>query len=68
MNDFQVTDLRDASVDLEDRQRQRREAAPPADALERDSVALFFLIVGVVPLSLYAAAVQSGLLSPPVQL
>ena len=53
-------DLRDSNVDLVQRVEERTNAAPPSDALQKPSVAVFFFLLGMVPVVLMVTAVNAG--------
>jgi len=55
-------DLKDGApaADLERRARAREDAAPPPDALEKPSVAIFFACLGIAPLLGLLAGLANG--------
>lgn len=53
-----------ASVDLQQRVAQREKEAPPVDALNKQSVLVFFFILGLFPVLSMFAAVQWGGIKP----
>lgn len=53
-------DLKSSSVNLSQRMKERDEEAPPADALAKPSVSIFFFLLGLVPVLLSIVAIQSG--------
>lgn len=57
-------DLKDASANLIQRAEQRKKVAPPKDALQKPSVAVFFALLGIIPSLLFLYAVQSGAIRP----
>jgi hypothetical protein len=57
-------DLKDASANLIIRAEQRNKVAPPKDALQKPSVAVFFALLGIIPSLLFLYAVQSGAIRP----
>lgn len=53
-------DLKTENVNLVQRAEERNEAAPPSDALQKPSVAVFFAILAIIPVILSFAAIKSG--------
>lgn len=45
---------------LEMRMQERGKVAPPSDALQKPSVAVFFVILGLIPVVLSIAALKAG--------
>mmetsp|Transcript_13988 Transcript_13988/g.18235 ORF Transcript_13988/g.18235 Transcript_13988/m.18235 type:complete len:172 (-) Transcript_13988:414-929(-) len=70
---FSEADLKDSAAaasnnnnvnnndDLVQRVQRRSEMAPPSDALDKPSVAIFFAILGLLPCIFFVAAVKSGI-------
>ena len=54
------SDLKADGADLEARARDRAAVEPPADALEKPSVAVFFFALGAAPVLLLLAGVLGG--------
>lgn len=53
-------DLKDDSIDLVQRAQERKDMAPPSDALQKPSVVVFFALLGIIPSLLFIAAIKSG--------
>jgi len=67
--EFQETDFKDARAKgdtafLRERQALRERNAPPDDALQRDAVAVFFVLLGLLPTLAFFAAVATGTYHP----
>ena len=52
-------DLKDGDADLAARAEAKESVAPPGDALEKDSVAVFFALLGV-PIAIMIAGLAGG--------
>jgi len=66
LSETDLKDSRSASSEtfLKERQEARARKAPAQDALNAPSVAIFFGLVGLLPLLAFFLSVQSGLVHP----
>ena len=53
-------DLKDGDADLAARAEAKESVAPPEDALEKDSVAVFFALLGAFPIAIMIAGLAGG--------
>eukprot|EP00977_Amphora_coffeiformis_P006976 scaffold1513_cov100-Amphora_coffeaeformis.AAC.25 len=62
--DLKNARIKDSDDDWQQRAAQRERMAPPEDALNKPSVAIFFFVLGLVPVVTLWASVQWGGIKP----